>query len=701
MIRLLVFLIAGLALAADDPGLDRAEGLWRAHDYESAKNVFETLVKAHPENAVYKVRFGRLFLERFNPADAASLFSEALAIDPRNAPALLGLALVADENFSGSASDLAHKAMALDPKLLEGRELLAKLALEDNDYKETRAEAELALGLDPKSITAEAVEASADLVEHKPADEWLNRIATGHPNDGHGYELIGYFLQLNRRYDDGIEWFRKAVAVQPDLWSAHSQLGLNLMRLGREPEARKELELSYNNGYRNDETVNTLRLMDSYKNFETFRTSATILKLDKKEAAVLRLYMEPEMRKAIATYQRKYEITLPGPVQLEVYPNHDDFAVRTMGMPGIGILGVTFQNVVAMDSPSGRPPGDFHWAATMWHELSHVYVLTLTNQRVPRWFTEGVAVHEETQASADWGDRLTPEIVSAIKDKKLLPIAELDRGFIHPKFPEQVIVSYWQAGRVCDFISQQWGEKKLLDMIHAFAHTDSTVDVVKTQLGITPEQFDEKFLAAVNAENKSLVAHFDQWKKDIREVNAAAATGNWEKVVTEAPGVRDEFPNYVGDGSIYTSVAAYWRRKPDDAKETAALLEYSHAGGRNPDSLKRLGTLLATQGKVKESAEVLERLIFIAPLDEDLHRALGEDLLTLNDAPGAAREYRALIAGKSPDTAAAHFGLARALRLEHKDGEAKDELLETLEAAPNFKPAQKMLLEMTSKNSSD
>ena len=267
MIRLLVFLIAGLALAAEDPGLDRAEGLWRAHDYESAKNVFETLVKAHPENAVYKVRFGRLFLERFNPADAASLFSEALAIDPRNAPALLGLALVADENFSGSASDLAHKAMALDPKLLEGRELLAKLALEDNDYKETRAEAELALGLDPKSITAEAVEASADLVEHKPADEWLNRIATGHPNDGHGYELIGYFLQLNRRYDDGIEWFRKAVAVQPDLWSAHSQLGLNLMRLGREPEARKELELSYNNGYRNDETVNTLRLMDSYKNF--------------------------------------------------------------------------------------------------------------------------------------------------------------------------------------------------------------------------------------------------------------------------------------------------------------------------------------------------------------------------------------------------------------------------------------------------
>ena len=48
---------------------------------------------------------------------------------------------------------------------------------------------------------------------------------------------------------------------------------------------------------------------------------------------------------------------LPGPVQVEVYPDHEDFAVRTMGMPGLGALGVTFGEVVAMDSPSGRKPG--------------------------------------------------------------------------------------------------------------------------------------------------------------------------------------------------------------------------------------------------------------------------------------------------------------------------------------------------------
>ena len=89
---------------------------------------------------------------------------------------------------------------------------------------------------------------------------------------------------------------------------------------------------------------------------------------------------------------------LPGPVQVEVYPDHEDFAVRTMGMPGLGALGVTFGEVVAMDSPSARKPGDFNWGATLWHEMSHVFILTATNFRVPRWFTEGLAVHEEGQA---------------------------------------------------------------------------------------------------------------------------------------------------------------------------------------------------------------------------------------------------------------------------------------------------------------
>ena len=75
-----------------------------------------------------------------------------------------------------------------------------------------------------------------------------------------------------------------------------------------------------------------------------------------------------------------------------MFPKHDDFAVRTLGLPGmIGALGACFGRVVTLDSPKARPPGEFQWEATLWHELGHVITLQMSNQRVPRWLTEGIS----------------------------------------------------------------------------------------------------------------------------------------------------------------------------------------------------------------------------------------------------------------------------------------------------------------------
>ena len=132
---------------------------------------------------------------------------------------------------------------------------------------------------------------------------------------------------------------------------------------------------------------------------------------------------------------------------------------------------------------------------------------------MPRWFTEGMAVHEETAISPDWGDRLGPDVISAIKNKKLLPIAELDRGFVHPVAPPQVIVSYFQAGRICDYINEKWGWDTLLAMLHDFGAGEDTATVVRKELKIEPAEFDKRFLAYVEADTKNAVEHFDEWKK--------------------------------------------------------------------------------------------------------------------------------------------------------------------------------------------
>jgi tetratricopeptide (TPR) repeat protein len=668
--------------------LDQAESLWKQHRYVEANDAFRDLVKAHPRNAGYRVRWGRLYLERFQPADAAQLFDEALKIDPNNAGAFMGLALVAAEGFESKAVELAHQALAADPHLLEAQELLARLALEDSDPKKADEEAHRALAMSPNSVQGKAILATIDWLNDKPETAW-------DPHAGAAYETAGAIFVLNRRYEEGIQFFRKAIELQPDLWSAHSQLGINLMRLGREDEARTQLELCYENGYKDKPTVNTLRLMDSYKNYVTYKTDTTILRLHKKEAELLHPYFEAEMQRALSTYEKKYGIKLDRPVQVEVYPDHEDFAVRTMGMPGLGALGVTFGYVVAMDSPSGRPPGTFHWASTMWHELSHVYVLTMTKHRVPRWFTEGLAVHEETAVSPEWGDRLDPHVIAAIKDKKLLPVAELDRGFVRPSYPTQVIVSYFQAGRICDFINREWGWDKLLAMIHDFATGASTPDVIQKELGMAPEQFDKHFLASLEAETKKTVDGFEDWRKHLMKVAEEAKAGKNDDVIRDAVPIRDIYPDYVEAGSVYQFLADAYLAKDNKPAAIAELERYAKAGGRSPDTLKQLATLLEEAGNRREAAEVLDRLNYIQPVDEELHRRLGDLWLSLGNAEGAIREYRAVLAQAPTDPAASHFSLAKAYRAYNRPGEAKDELLLSLEAAPGFRPAQKMLLELS------
>ena len=154
----------------------------------------------------------------------------------------------------------------------------------------------------------------------------------------------------------------------------------------------------------------------------------------------------------------------------------------------------------------------------MWHEMSHVFTLAMTNHRVPRWFTEGLAVHEETAASPEWGDRLGPEEISAIKNKQLLPIAELDRGFVHPVSPAQVAVSYFQAGRICDYITDKWGWDTILAMLHDFGQNEETSAVVRKELKIEPAEFDKQFIAYVEADTKKTVEGFDDWKKGVRNL---------------------------------------------------------------------------------------------------------------------------------------------------------------------------------------
>ena len=683
--------------AARDPYL-RAEGYWGTEQYQEANNQFRIAVAQSPANAMYRVRWGRLMHERFNNTEAANLFQEALEKDPKNAQAYYGLALVSADGFDNKAIEYVAKAMELDPKFAEAHELLANLLLEDSNEDKAFAQADEALKISPEALDAMAIHAAIEILADRSPDAWLAKIRQVNPAYGEGYALVAHHLVLNRRYPDGIAYYRKAIEANPRLWSARSQLGISLMRMGEEDEPRKQLAMAYDNGFRNEETVNSLRLLDSYKNFVTFKDDTTILKLHKKEADLLRPYFEAVLKQAIADYEKKYKMKLPGPVQLEVYPDHEDFAVRTMGMPGLGALGVTFGEVVAMDSPSGRPPGEFHWASTLRHEMSHVFILTATNFRVPRWFTEGLAVHEETEVSPEWGDRMTPDIVAAISQKKLLPVADLDRGFIRPEYPNQVIVSYYQAGRICDYIQTRWGADKLLDMVHSYAQLKTTPDVIRQDLGMTPEEFDKQFLEWLDKDVGKTVANFDNWRTAIKGLVQQAKSKNYDAVLKEGEIVRSLYPDYVYPANAYEFMADADLAKGDKKAAAAILTTYEKIGGHNPPALKQLAALEEELGKPADAAATLERLNYVYPVDEDLHHRLGDLWFAQKNYPGAIQEYNAVVAMQPLDKAAAQFNLARAYFAAGQKDKAEEHLLGSLEAAPDYRPAQKLLLQLKDSN---
>jgi tetratricopeptide (TPR) repeat protein len=314
---------------------------------------------------------------------------------------------------------------------------------------------------------------------------------------------------------------------------------------------------------------------------------------------------------------------------------------------------------------------------------------------VPRWFIEGLAVHEETQASPEWGDRITPDIVAALADKKLLPVAELDRGFVRPDYPAQVIVSYYQAGRICDYIQNRWNAGKLLDIVHAYAELKTTPEVIQQVLGMTPAEFDKQFQDWLYKQDGGPAAHFDEWRTKLKDLVEQSRSHNYDAVLKEGEEVRRLYPDYVYDANPYQFIAQADVAKGDKKAAAAILTDYEKLGGHSPEMLKELASLEEGLGDPKDAAATLDRINYIYPVgDEDLHRRLGRLWLAQQNYPGAVREFTAVVAMHPLDKASAQFDLAQAYFSAGQKDKAQESVLAALEAAPDYRPAQKLLLQL-------
>ena len=102
--------------------------------------------------------------------------------------------------------------------------------------------------------------------------------------------------------------------------------------------------------------------------------------IEKDESPILSVYLKDLAEQAYATFSTKYAYTPPPPIRIEVYRSHADFSVRTVGLAGLGALGVSFGTTLAFDSPAAKDAGPFNWGSTVWHELAHTFTLGIDGQ---------------------------------------------------------------------------------------------------------------------------------------------------------------------------------------------------------------------------------------------------------------------------------------------------------------------------------
>jgi tetratricopeptide (TPR) repeat protein len=471
----------------------RAEAAWALKDLQAANSWFQQAMRENPDDVATRVRWGDLYADSHQDAEAMDIYREALERDESNVFALLGAARVLAGGFDDAANAFLTPLLT-DPTTPDGARtgallLSARVALEDGNRDEALAAlddaAEIVERNDWPPLEIYALRAAADLMNNVTESRWTAMSLEYNPHYGGIYAVPAYIYVITRRYREAIDLYQKAVDIDPGLASAHEELGVNLLRDNQVSRARKHLVTAHDQDPFSPIAVNTLRLLDSFTNFTLINDPEVpddaglipvTLRLHKEEAAAIAPYAISLTRDGIAEFTDRYGFALREPVIIEMYPDHEDFAVRTAGMPGLGILGATFGYVVAMDSPSGRPPEQFQWGTTLWHELAHVFTLEASNHLVPRWFSEGVSVFEEWRSGPNPGVRIPMSVYNAMKDDRFLPVAELDEGFLRPTYEEQVIVSYMQAGLVCQYIDRQFGVESLRALLYKYSYISIVTD---------------------------------------------------------------------------------------------------------------------------------------------------------------------------------------------------------------------------------
>ncbi len=481
-------LVFYLAAAARDIG-----------DSDFANDCFEKAVELAPQRHEAGLAWAQLFLSKYAAGEAETSVEDVLKVNPNlpDANALMAAVVVSSSYDLERVRMLLKTALEVDPHNAAALAVRAAIEIDRNEWDAALATTAAVLKVNPEDTTALAQQATiAWLRDDLAGFEALKKRAFAiNPAFSGFYGIISRSAEREHRYLQAVEFGKAAVALVPTDYAAMGEVGLGYLRLGMEKEGQEWLDKAWKGDAYNVRVYNTRNLYrDVIAKDYVFRDSKNFrIRYKREEEAVLRPQIEPTMERAFADMVKRYGFTPKTPVAVELYADSDAYAIRTVGLPNLSALGVCFGQVITALSPT---TGDLNWGMVLWHELGHVFAIQLSNNRVPRWFTEGLSEYETLIARPEWRRENDSDLYGAVMENKLPSVAVLNHQFMQPD-QNAVVVAYYMSAVTIEYIAQTYGFPKIVEALKLFGKGKETPEVIQAITGRTVAQFDADFMAYV------------------------------------------------------------------------------------------------------------------------------------------------------------------------------------------------------------
>lgn len=654
---------------------------------------------------------GNLALSKNDYKLASETFQKGLENYPSDTELWHGLAASFREGDREKLFEYAQNALRFNPHHVPTRILIAEQMIAAESYEQAGDQLDLALATNPLSPQALALKASiAYIKSDKQRGDELRELAisTWHQNPGVDFQ-IGRQLSRKYRFEDGAAFQTAALQLNPSYNPARIQLAQDLLRLGRNKEAWRYADAVHENDPYDIAAYNLVTLRDRIQSFTTLESEHFVVRLSSDEAPVYGGRALRVLERAHERLTERYGIQLPQKTTVEIYKDPADFETRTFGMPGNpGYLGVCFGPVFTVNSPSTRSA---NWEAVLYHEFCHTITLALSNNRMPRWLSEGISVYEEQVENSAWGQRMSASYRDRILSGNLHLLSNMSASFLEAQSGEDVQFAYYQSYLAVEYIVTQYGISPIKDMLESLAQGIEVNDAFTSHLAPLA-QLDSEFSKYAKSKAAQLASDYrfdttelpnssifdylqpnSNYTTELSKGKDALAREDWTDAIEILEQLVSETGYLPGDENAHWFLAKAYRGVGDTNNEARVLREMTQHEANRIQPVTRLLEIYNEKEAVDSVHRWADAWIAINPMAETPWRALLSTAPELGYISDGVEAANALLALETPDAPSLHFQLATLLA-ETDPQQAKLHVLYALEEAPRFQKAYELLVKL-------